>query len=534
MVQSEAKISDTFGGFNGVLDDSDSFGYGVANLGDLDGDGVPDLAVGAPGDDDGGPARGAVWILFMNSNGTVRAEQKISDTAGGFSGVLDNDDQFGGSVANLGDVDTDGVPDLAVGAESDDDGGTNRGAVWILFMNSNGTVRTHQKISDIEGGFNGVLDDTDGFGQSVANLGDLDGDSVPDLAVGAIDDDDGGPTRGAVWVLFMNSNGTVRAEQKISDTAGGFGGGLDDGDRFGSSIANLGDLDGDGIADLAVGAYGDDDGGGDRGAVWILFMNSNGTVRANQKISDTAGGFNGVLDDSDNFGISVASLGDINGNAMPDLAVGAWLDDDGGPERGAAWILSMNANGMVRAVQKISDIAGGFAGVLNTGDLFGASLAGLGDFDGDGVPDVAVGAVFDNDGGLDRGAVWVLRLGGCFDPVITAQPPCVVLLPAGGGIAQFSISASGTPSPAYQWRKDTVPLVNGGPIAGANSPMLTIAADLFDVGVYDCVVTNTAGQATSSPAALAVRGCIGDADGNGAVNFADITAVLSQFNTMCP
>ena len=112
--------------------------------------------------------------------GWVLSHQKISDTQGGFTGT-----GLGGvSVASLGDLDGDGVGDLAVGAGSDD-GGPGRGAVWVLFLNTNGTVKSHQKISDTEGGFTGILDDHDGFGRSVASLGDLDGDGVGDLAVGA-------------------------------------------------------------------------------------------------------------------------------------------------------------------------------------------------------------------------------------------------------------------------------------------------------------------------------------------------------------
>jgi len=118
------------------------------------------------------------------SDGTVKSHQKISDTEGGFTGVLDDTDQFGFPVASLGDLDGDGVTDLAVGAVNDDDGGPNRGAVWILFLNADGTVKSHQKISDIDGGFTGVLDDSDLFGAGVASLGDLDGDGVTDLAVG--------------------------------------------------------------------------------------------------------------------------------------------------------------------------------------------------------------------------------------------------------------------------------------------------------------------------------------------------------------
>ena len=121
-----------------------------------------ELVVGAPYDDDGGTDCGAVWLLFLNSDGTVKAHQKIGNTQGGFTGYLDNGDYFGYSVASLGDLDGDGVSDLAVGARFD--GGWGRGAVWLLLLNSDGTVKSHQKVSDTEGGFTGVLDDNDYFG----------------------------------------------------------------------------------------------------------------------------------------------------------------------------------------------------------------------------------------------------------------------------------------------------------------------------------------------------------------------------------
>ncbi|MCH8991952.1 MAG: FG-GAP repeat protein [Acidobacteria bacterium] len=336
-----------------MLDDFDGFGTSLASLGDLDGDGVGDLAVGTGGDDDGGFDHGAVWILFLNTDGTVKAHQKISDTEGGFTGTLDDGDFFGQSVASLGDLDGDGVGDLAVGAGADDDGGFNRGAVWILFLNPDGTVKSHQKISDTEGSFTGILDNLDIFGISVASLDDLDGDTVNDLAVGAFADDDGGDARGAVWILFLNPDGTVKSHQKISDTEGGFTGMLHNLDKFGWSLTAMGDLNGDCVQDLTAGTFADNDGGIGRGAVWVLFLNADGTVKSHQKISDTEGGFTGTLDDNDIFGISVAGLGDLDGDGKGDLAVGAHRDDDGGLNRGAVWILFLdgvaitdcNANG---------------------------------------------------------------------------------------------------------------------------------------------------------------------------------------------
>ena len=110
---------------------------------------------------------------------------------------------FGLDVAPLGDVDADGVGDLGVGAYLDDDGGNDRGALWILHLNPNGTVKSHQKISHTQGGFLGALDDWDQFGFRFSSWGSLTGSGVGNLAVGAIGDDDGGVDRGAVWILFI-------------------------------------------------------------------------------------------------------------------------------------------------------------------------------------------------------------------------------------------------------------------------------------------------------------------------------------------
>ena len=405
------KISNTEGGFTGILDNQDYFGN-CTGLGDLDGDGVPDVAVGAWGDDDGGDYRGALWILFLNTDGTVKSHQKISATEGGFTGTLQNSDVFGFTLNTLGDLDGDGVVDLAVGAYGDDDGGDRRGAVWILFLNTDGTVKSHQKISDTQGGFTGVLDNEDYFGRSLSPLGDLDGDGVLDLAVGAPGDDDGPYDGGAVWILFLNTDGAVKSHQKIGSNQGGFTGTLDTGDNFGVSAQNIGDLDNDGVVDLAVDALWDNDGAYGVGAVWILFMNDDGTVKSHQKISATEGGFTGALESNDRFGYTLASLGDLDCDGVPDLAAGAFRDDDGGSEVGAVWLLFLNSDGTVKTHQTISATEGNFTGALSNDDYFSTGISMLGDLNGDGVTELAVGAEGDDDGGDRRGALWVMFLDG--------------------------------------------------------------------------------------------------------------------------
>ena len=211
-------------------------------------------------------------MLTLDASGAAVTQRKISALEGGFSGALDDFDLFGRSVAALGDVDGDGIGDLAVGAFADDDGGLDQGAVWICFLHADGTVRAEQKISATAGGLTGPLSPEDYFGRGVAGLGDLDGDGTPDLAVAADADDTAGNSAGRAWMLTLTPLGTVESELSITEGLGGFTGDLDPGDAFGFGLAGPGDLDGDGVADLLVGAFGDDDGAGDTGALWSLSL----------------------------------------------------------------------------------------------------------------------------------------------------------------------------------------------------------------------------------------------------------------------
>ncbi len=147
---------------------------------------------------------GCLWgACVMLGNGTVISYQEIGSTEGNFTEALELSDYFGSSVASISDLDGNGVQDLAIGVRGDDDGGTNRGAVYILFMNQNGTVKSHQKISDTQGEFIAIFDDGDYFSYSIALVSDLDVDGVQDLAVGARNDETSGITSGAVWILNL-------------------------------------------------------------------------------------------------------------------------------------------------------------------------------------------------------------------------------------------------------------------------------------------------------------------------------------------
>jgi len=138
------------------------------------------------------------------TDGTAKDAQKLSALYGSLDLFysLNASNYFGASLAMLGDIDSDGSVDLAVGA-LDDDGGIRAGAVYLLFLESSGMVKYAQKISHLHSNLNVFysLDAYDRFGNSVAALGDIDGDSVVDLAVGAFFDDDGGENMGAVYCI---------------------------------------------------------------------------------------------------------------------------------------------------------------------------------------------------------------------------------------------------------------------------------------------------------------------------------------------
>lgn len=405
--------------FRGTLVAGDAFGYAASAIGDVDGDGVGDLAVTMPQGKDGGANRGAVWILYLRGDGSVRTQRKISSTDGGFTGPLDDLDYFGSSVAAAGDHDGDGVPDIAVGAWGDDDGGSAHGAVWLLHLNRDGTVKSQLKISSTSGGFAGALDIDDQFGLGVASLGDFDGDGYVDLAVAAPGDDDGGTDRGAVWILFLDGAG-VKAHRKITNTGGA------DGDLFGRGLAYCPDFGGERL--LAVGAPNDDDGGPNRGAVWLLFLNPDGSDASRARISGTSPNFTGRLDDNDTFGRTIAIVPDRDLDGVPELAVSSDGDDDGGTDRGAVYIVHPTATRTVQSAEKISQTSGNFGGAIGNYDRFGVAVVCPGDLDGDGVADLVIGAPYADVWGppgsdpfdpnrWDSGDLWFVHLNAIGDPV---------------------------------------------------------------------------------------------------------------------
>ncbi len=400
-VVAQQKVNGSEGGFGGLLGAIDSFGGAVAVLGDLDGDGNQDVAVGAPRST--GPDGGAVWLLYLQADGTVISEVRLDATTAGLP--LDASDNFGDALAVPGDLDLDGDLELAVGAPNHGTTLFAPGSVFVLSLTPAGAVAGSIQLAE---GVNGVPGSgtVTGFGDALAALGDLDGNGVADLAV----TDSFGPTNAPViWLLQLQSDGTALAATALTSADAAFGGLVLPNDNFASALASVPDVDGDGDGELAIGAH--TTGVQDQGAVWLAFLQAGPGVSSALRIGPGEAGFSGTLDDDAWFGRALAA-GDLDGDTLPELVVGApRCENSGGAYvgEGAAWILELDGAGQVLDATRVAEGEVGFAGPLDDDDQFGWALALLPDAGG--WDQLVAGAV--GDGGafvFAPGAIWVLDL----------------------------------------------------------------------------------------------------------------------------
>lgn len=384
------KIENGSNGMIADLEPGDRFSRDHDQAGDINGDGIIDLVVGARSDDDGATDAGAVYIVFLNSDGTVQSNQKISMLEGGFNETLLDNNFFGYGVAGIGDYDNDGIPDIAASAPSS----INR-VLYIIHLNSDGTVKDFVKNPDI-------------IAQGLSAIGDINNDGRIDLVACDPNSDLGGNNRGAINILFLDESSRVITNEtvNISSVNGGFGSGLENNDKFGGrEVAMLGDIDNDGTLELAVGAFSSDEG---KGAIWMLSLNSTTfNVESKLKITEGLNGFTDTLtiganpngSEGANFGHALCKVGDLNGDGIPDLMTGANQQNEGW-----GYILYLNADKTVKTYTRINNSEGGFDFDFDSEERFSRSISYLGDLRGDGTMAVNYG------GGAGAGSAGALYL----------------------------------------------------------------------------------------------------------------------------
>ncbi|NCG21688.1 MAG: hypothetical protein GWP91_21950, partial [Rhodobacterales bacterium] len=358
---------------------ADYFGWSVSGAGDVDGDGYDDVIVGAYR----GGSVGAAYVYRGGAGGVERSTEVILTVEFGTA------DDFGWSVSDAGDVNNDGYGDVVVGAPGN---AVQPGAAYVYMGGPDGI----QVISELKfSASDGVP--LDEFGFSVSAAGDVNGDGFGDVVVGARAADENGVGSGAAYVYLGSVNGTNPADEvKLMASDGAAN------DWYGDSVSGAGDVDGDGYADVLVGAYLDDDAGGASGAAYLYTGGVDGVASSTEvKItaSDAAG--------DDHFGIAVSGAGDVDGDGFGDVIIGAQWDGDGGSKTGSAWLYQGSSAGLNLSLGLKLNAADG-----EPDDYFGTSVSGAGDVNGDGADDVLVGVYRDGENGVYSGSVAVF-LGSC-------------------------------------------------------------------------------------------------------------------------
>ena len=424
------------------------FGNSVANAGDMNGDGLNDVIVGAPY-----AYSGRAFIFYgggiTSGTATTEADVKLtSDTA---------NDWFGEFVSSAGDMNGDGLDDVIVGAPE-----ANNGRAYIFYGGvTSGTASTKASVK--------LTGDSasDYFGYHVSGAGDMNGDSKDDVIVGAYGDDDGGLDSGSAFIFYggvTSGTATTKASVKLTGSsiisvsgagdmngdgkgdviAGGgnaafiFYGGVTSGtaatkadvtltsdsagDWLGFTVSDAGDMNDDGLDDVIVGAYGYNN-GTQNGAAYIFYggvTSGTASTKASVKLTGDSA--------EDWFGYGLSGLGDVNGDGKDDVIVGAYGDDDGGSESGSAFIFYGGVTSGAATAKADAKLIGDSAG-----DRFGVSVSGAvganGDFGGN--DDIIVGAYLDDDSGSDSGSIKIYTS----DSITTNAPTSV---------SQLTATANGT------------------------------------------------------------------------------------------
>jgi len=300
---------------------NDESGNAVAGAGDVNGDGFDDILIGAYLNDDGGSNAGQTYLVLGKATGWAM-DTDLSKSDASFWGE-NADDGSGDSVNGAGDVNNDGLDDILIGAQWNDDGGTDAGQTYLVLGKASGWAMDTD-LSKADASFWGE-NAGDRSGVSVDGSGDVNGDGYDDILIGALGNDDSANAAGQTYLVLGKSSGWAM-DTDLSVSKASFRGEVTD-DQSGSAVAGAGDVDGDGFDDILVGAHYNEFGGMGTGQTYLFRGKSSGwamdTSLFNANCSFLGENVNDQSPDS------LDGAGDVNGDGHDDILLGTWMEGSG-------------------------------------------------------------------------------------------------------------------------------------------------------------------------------------------------------------
>jgi hypothetical protein len=302
----------------------------VAGGGDVNGDGFDDFLVGAPANEEVAPMAGQTYLVFGRATGMAQ-DTSLSLADASFLGEAE-DDQSGCALAIAGDVNGDGFDDVLIGAMQNGESASAAGQAYLVLGSDSGLV-VDTSLAQADASFLGESM-ASYAGQAVAGAGDVNGDGLDDFLVGAYRDGEAGSQAGQTYLILGRESGWAPDSWLVFADASFLGEAA--GDSAGSALAGGGDVDGDGLADILIGAGDNGENGSDAGQIYLITGRTHGWSK-DLLLADSDESFLGEAA-SDHAGAAVAFVGDVNGDGHEDLLTGAWGHDDVGTDAGRGYL----------------------------------------------------------------------------------------------------------------------------------------------------------------------------------------------------